>query len=305
MSKYDTELDPANANTSHAQILELVGGNKRVLDIGCATGYLARALVAQGCTVSGVEYEADAAEQARPTLDRLLVGDLEELDLVEFFGRDQFDALVFGDVLEHLRDPLAVLRRARPLLARGGCVVISVPNIAHGAARLALLKGRWEYRQLGLLDTTHLRFFTLASLREMLREAGLAAVEVRRTIADIFETELAIKPEDYDPELIEEVRADPESTTYQFVVRGVADDADQAVHELQGREEEQRLTIREREATIRELEATIADLKAEVERLTAEIAALRAVPPPPPPPPPKRRALPIRMVAAAMRAALS
>ena len=305
MSKYDTELDPANANTSHAQILELVGGNKRVLDIGCATGYLARALVAQGCTVSGVEYEADAAEQARPTLDRLLVGDLEELDLVEFFGREQFDALVFGDVLEHLRDPLAVLRRARPLLARGGCVVISVPNIAHGAARLALLKGRWEYRQLGLLDTTHLRFFTLASLREMLREAGLAAVEVRRTIADIFETELAIKPEDYDPELIEEVRADPESTTYQFVVRGVADDADQAVHELQGREEEQRLTIREREATIRELEATIADLKAEVERLTAEIAALRAVPPPPPPPPPKRRALPIRMVAAAMRAALS
>ena len=304
MSKYDTELDPANANTSHAQILELVGGNKRVLDIGCATGYLARALVAQGCTVSGVEYEADAAEQARPTLDRLLVGDLEELDLVEFFGRDQFDALVFGDVLEHLRDPLSVLRKARPLLARGGCVVISVPNIAHGAARLALLKGRWEYRQLGLLDTTHLRFFTLASLREMLREAGLAAVEVRRTIADIFETELAIKPEDYDPELIEEVRADPESTTYQFVVRGVADDADQAVHELQGREEEQRLTIREREATIRELEATIADLKAEVERLTAEIAALRAVPPPPPPPP-KRRALPIRMVAAAMRAALS
>ncbi|HEY8728184.1 MAG TPA: class I SAM-dependent methyltransferase [Acidothermaceae bacterium] len=305
MSKYDTELDPANANTSHAQILELVGGNKRVLDIGCATGYLARALVAQGCTVSGVEYEADAAEQARPTLDRLLVGDLEQLDLVEFFGRDQFDALVFGDVLEHLRDPLAVLRKARPLLARGGCVVISVPNIAHGAARLALLKGRWEYRQLGLLDTTHLRFFTLASLREMLRDAGLAAVEVRRTIADIFETELAIKPEDYDPELIDEVRADPESTTYQFVVRGVADDADQAVHELQGREEEQRVTIRESEVTIRQLEGTIAELKVEVERLTAEIAALRVVPPPPPPPPPKRRALPIRMVAAAMRAALS
>ena len=220
-------------------------------------------------------------------------------------ARDQFDALVFGDVLEHLRDPLAVLRKARPLLARGGCVVISVPNIAHGAARLALLKGRWEYRQLGLLDTTHLRFFTLASVRDMLREAGLAAVEVRRTIADIFETELAIKPEDYDPALIEEVRADPESTTYQFVVRVVADDADQAVHELQGREEEQRLTIREREATIRELEATIAKLKAEVERLAAENAELRAVPPPPPPPPPKRRALPIRMVAAAMRAALS
>ena len=192
MSKYDTELDPANANTSHAQILDLVGGNKRVLDIGCATGYLARALVAQGCTVSGVEYDADAAEAGaagtRPAVGRR---PRERLIWSSSSARDQFDALIFGDVLEHLRDPLAVLRKARPLLARGGCVVISVPNIAHGAARLALLKGRWEYRQLGLLDTTHLRFFTLASVRDMLREAGLAAVEVRRTIADIFETELA------------------------------------------------------------------------------------------------------------------
>src|SRR5690348_5788497 len=171
MSKYHTELDSNNQNTSHAQILALVGSNKRVLDVGCATGYLARELVARDCTVSGVEYDAGAAAQARDTLERVFVADLETADLVAEFGREQFDVVVFGDVLEHLRDPLTVLQRARPLLARGGFVVISVPNVAHGPVRLALLKGRWEYRSLGLLDDTHLRFFTRASLKQIDRKS--------------------------------------------------------------------------------------------------------------------------------------
>jgi 2-polyprenyl-3-methyl-5-hydroxy-6-metoxy-1,4-benzoquinol methylase len=303
MSKYHTELDPANSNTSHAQILALVGANKRVLDVGCATGYLARELVAHGCTVSGVEYDAAAAEEARPVLDRLLVGNLEVVDLVEEFGREQFDAVIYGDVLEHLRDPLTVLRKSRPLLARGGSVIISIPNIAHGAVRLALLKGRWEYRSLGLLDDTHLKFFTKDSLREMLRQAGLAQVEIRRTTADLFGTELGIKPEDYDPELVESVLEDPEATTYQFVVRAIADDADDAVRELQDREEQGRERIIELLAGTAKLQAEVADLGVQLEEARAELAT----PPPPPPPPPApvrpRHSMPVRMVAAAVRAA--
>src|SRR5665648_1008225 len=75
MSQYDTTLDLTVSNTSHAQIIDLIGGNKTVLDVGCATGYLAQALRARGCTVSGVEYDAEAAEMARPHLDLLVVGD--------------------------------------------------------------------------------------------------------------------------------------------------------------------------------------------------------------------------------------
>lgn len=279
MSKYHTELDTNNANTSHAHLLDLVGYNKRVLDVGCATGYLARELVSRGCTVSGVEYDADAAEQARPVLDRVMVADLETADLVAEFGREQFDAVVFGDVLEHLRDPLAVLRRARPLLAQGGCVVISVPNVSHGAVRLALLAGRWEYRALGLLDDTHLRFFTRPSLKRMLRSAGLVAVEIRGTYAGVFETELEVKPEDYDPAVVDEVLQDPDATVYQFVLKAVPDDAGQAVQDLQDREEQHLLRIDE-------LTAETARLQSDVDALRDRVAELESAPPPAPPPPP-------------------
>ncbi|MEN3358649.1 MAG: hypothetical protein V7637_2631 [Mycobacteriales bacterium] len=257
-SKYDTSVDLADSGTSHAKMVDLVGSNKRVLDVGCATGYLAKTLGAFGNTVSGVEYEAAAAEQARPYLADLVIGDLETIDLVAELGEGRFDVVVFGDVLEHLRDPLRVLRQARGLLAVGGSVVISVPNIAHGDVRLALLHGRFQYGKLGLLDETHTRFFTRDSLAEFVRDAGFAAVDVRRTIAPLFSTEIGVRAEDYDAALIEQIRQDPESATYQFVLRAVRDDALHAGAELAWRAEGD--------------EKRIAELEREVERLRAELA---------------------------------
>jgi 2-polyprenyl-3-methyl-5-hydroxy-6-metoxy-1,4-benzoquinol methylase len=267
--KYDTMVDAGAENTSHVQMLQLVGGGKRVLDVGCATGYLARALVEQGCTVWGVEYDAQAAEQARSALADVLVGDLETLDLVGYFGVGRFDVVIFGDVLEHLRRPLDVLREARPLLVPGGCVVLSIPNIAHGSVRLALLRGEWRYRPLGLLDDTHLRFFTRDTVEELLRAAGLVPVDVRRTTAGLFDTELGIRPGDFPPELVQRVLDDPEATTYQFVVRAVVEGADSAVRELHEREE---AAWRE----VHQLSGQIAELRGEVERLYRELTALHA-----------------------------
>src|SRR5947208_14527991 len=131
-SRYDTDIDLSNPNNSHTLMVELVGGSKRVLDVGCATGYLARALGERGCTVSGLEFDAEAAEEARPHLDRLVVGDVEALDLAEAFDGDRFDVVVFGDVLEHLRDPLGALRNARRVLTERGSVVVSISNVARG-----------------------------------------------------------------------------------------------------------------------------------------------------------------------------
>lgn len=267
MHRYDTVVSLDDTNASQAQMVLLVGGNKRVLDVGCATGYVARELVAHGCTVSGLEISEEAAEQAKPHLQRLVIGDLETLDLVGEFGRASFDAVMFGDVLEHLRDPVPVLSQTRELLAPGGFIVISIPNIAHGDVRLALLQGRWDYRPLGLLDETHLRFFTRVGVERMLWEAGFASVEMRRVRIELFETEIGVRPEEFEGPVVDQIRRDPESTTYQFVLKAVPADADTAIRQLREREEAQRLRIVELECEVAERARQVEGLEGEVSRL--------------------------------------
>src|SRR4051794_7522872 len=203
LSKYDIELNLAeNAGTSHALMVELVGSNKRVLDVGCDTGYVGEQLTALGNRVSGVECNSVSAAVAADRLEKVVVADVETTDLVAEFGPGSFDVVVYGDVLEHLRDPLPVLRQARRLLAPGGSVVISIPNIAHGDIRLALLAGRFTYTKLGILDETHTRFFTRDSLVSFLADAGLVLIDLRRTLAPLFSTEQQLVREDFQPELI-------------------------------------------------------------------------------------------------------
>jgi 2-polyprenyl-3-methyl-5-hydroxy-6-metoxy-1,4-benzoquinol methylase len=263
-SRYDADIDLSNRNNSHTLMVELVGGSKRVLDVGCATGYLAQALTARGCTVSGLEFDAAAAEEARPHLEKLVVGDVESLDLAEVFGGDAFDVVVFGDVLEHLRDPLAALRNARRVLAAKGSVVASIPNVAHGSVRLALMAGRFDYQPLGLLDSTHIRFFTRASIEALFKEAGMVPVDIRRTTAGFFDTPIPLDEAELPAEVVDAALADPESSTYQFVLRAVADDADAAVALLHARDDALR-------ARVAELEAALA-----AERVRGEDALARA-----------------------------
>jgi 2-polyprenyl-3-methyl-5-hydroxy-6-metoxy-1,4-benzoquinol methylase len=254
--RYDADIDLSNHNNSHTLMVELVGGSKRVLDVGCATGYLARVLADRGCTVSGLEFDAEAAEEARPALDRLVVGDVETMDLAEAFGEERFDVVVFGDVLEHLRDPLAALRNARTVLAERGSVVASIPNVAHGSVRLALMAGRFDYQKLGLLDSTHIRFFTRGSIEALFREAGMVPIDVRRTTAGFFDTPVPLSESELPPEVVDAVLADPESSTYQFVLRAVADDADAAIARLRADDEANRARVAALEAEIAVLRRT-------------------------------------------------
>jgi 2-polyprenyl-3-methyl-5-hydroxy-6-metoxy-1,4-benzoquinol methylase len=276
MSKYDTTLDPSISNNSHYQLLDLVGGRKSVLDVGCATGFLAQALVERGCVVSGIEYDADAADQARQHLDQLVVGDLNELDLAEAFGGRTFEIIILGDILEHLIDPGKVLAGLVGVLAPGGSVVISVPNVAHGSVRLALLQGSWDYRELGLMDRTHLRFFTRRTLLALLRGAGLVAVDVRTTSLDPLAGEVPVDVDRLPPGVVDWVREQPDAFSYQFLVRAVRDDA-AGVVEAAGREREElarRLSAAEADASRLRLE--VASLRAAGERAEADVRAVQA-----------------------------
>lgn len=270
VSKYDVDPELTDPNNSHTLLVEMAGSNKRVLDVGCSTGYLSRILVGRGNQVSGVEYDAAAAEEARQFLAKLVVGDLESLDLVAEFGEATFDVVVFGDVLEHLRDPLPVLRQARRLLAPGGSVLLSIPNIAHGDVRMALLLGRFQYRNLGLLDETHIRFFTRESLSGFLHDAGFTPVDIRRTTAPLFHTEIGVREDEVDPAVVAQLRQDPEAETYQFVVRAAPDDAVQAAEEVALRAEQQERRLHFLESEVARLREALAAAQEAAARAAAQ-----------------------------------
>lgn len=218
VSKYDTSVDLSNKNNSHTLIVELVGHGGRVLDVGASTGFLARVLTERGCRVTGIEIDPESARQAEEFCERVIVGNVEELDLDAEIGDETFDVLVFGDVLEHLKDPQRALERFKPFLNPGGHVVASIPNIAHGSARLALLQGRFRYRPLGLLDNTHLRFFTRESVEEMFENAGFLTTDLRRTTQGLFTTEIEVDGGLVPDDVVRLLQEDPEATTYQFVL---------------------------------------------------------------------------------------
>ena len=180
MSIYSEEIRRlGHLGTSHEKILSLVPRGSVVLDVGCAGGYLARALRERGVeAVDGIEPSLEDAEAARPHCRRLVHGSVEDDEAVAELPDNEYDVIVCGDVLEHLVEPERALRRLIPKLKPGGRFVISVPNVAHYSVRWTLLRGRFEYQDLGLLDRTHLRFFTGKTLVEMLESAGLT-VDVR------------------------------------------------------------------------------------------------------------------------------
>ena len=146
----------------------------RVLDVGCGAGHLGRALKERwgARSVTGLELDAEAAQEASRHLDHVMQGDVESLTLN--FGADEFDLILFGDLLEHLVDPWRFLRRATGWLVAGGHVCVSLPNIRQIRVLADLaVRGRWRYRSSGILDRTHLRFFTRGSACELVRGAGL------------------------------------------------------------------------------------------------------------------------------------
>jgi 2-polyprenyl-3-methyl-5-hydroxy-6-metoxy-1,4-benzoquinol methylase len=163
---------PFNERThrAHTKLLEAVGTGKRVLDVGCSSGYLSEPLSQRGNTLVGIELDPGAAREAERFCERVLVGDLETMELP--LEPASFDVVLCGDVIEHLRDPGAALARLRPFLKPGGRLVVSTPNIANWAMRLSLLAGRWRYTDRGFLDRTHTHLFTRRTLVETIERAG-------------------------------------------------------------------------------------------------------------------------------------
>lgn len=277
-NRYFTVVDPSLPNNAHAYQLRLVGSDKDVLELGCAAGHMTRALSKQGCRVVAVDVDQEAVRAAEQFAERAFVEDLSA-DRPLASLAERFDVILAGDVLEHLPEPARILDRCRTLLRPGGYVVLSVPNVAHVDVRLGLLQGRWDYRDWGLLDRTHVRFFTRRSLEALLRDCAYVPVELHRVVRPVGTTEIEVDMRQTNPYILDAALTDPEAETYQFVVRAVVD----ADHLVAGDHSQLELAervdheIARRRRVESELDGALAELRTVQASLRASRQALAAV----------------------------
>lgn len=181
MSKYEFNPDPFSM---HTKVVQLTKNSQNVLDVGCADGYLSEKILSNECEVVGIEIDLKAAKNAKKYCKEVICGDAEFIELSEEYKK-YFSVIVFADILEHLKDPLAVLKRYKKYLKDDGYIIVSLPNISNWRMRFKFLFGNFEYEDKGLLDEGHLRFFNEKSAKKLLTDAGYVICKFDLTVGDI------------------------------------------------------------------------------------------------------------------------
>lgn len=216
--RYGCQITNDGVN-SGSQIYRLVNQGASVLDVGCATGYLGRALKEKNCRCIGIEIDPEAAGIAKAYYEKILEGDV--FHVLPELENEQFDFIILADILEHLPSPAELLRGLAPFLAKDGELLISLPNVSHISVACELLKGRFHYRDTGLLDFTHLRFFDRRSALELLQDAGYSGIISNTVIKDPQETEFKTNLAEFPPDTVAMLDSNPDARVYQFIIRAV------------------------------------------------------------------------------------
>ena len=193
MTQDDLYAEKADAYYAvvRSELVALIPENtKRLLDVGCGAGATGRAaqLRLRLQELVGIELFEPAATQARAAYDRVIVGDIETLELD--FPPKHFDCILCADVLEHTKDPWSVLKILRQQLNDDGVLVASIPNIRHLGPLFKILFDRFEYEESGLLDKTHLHFFTMHTIRKMFQDTGFEIRHVKFTYSNSRKAQL-------------------------------------------------------------------------------------------------------------------
>jgi 2-polyprenyl-3-methyl-5-hydroxy-6-metoxy-1,4-benzoquinol methylase len=190
--RYQYPVDPAALNTAAANIIRFTGADKAVLELGAGPGSITRPLVELNRNrLTALEYDADSVQILKGFCDLALRADLNDNSWPALLQDKRFDVIVAADVLEHLYDPWATLKLATTLLNEGGSVVVSLPHAAHAVIMGCLMANDFQYRGLGLLDRTHIRFFGMRNVQALFEEAGLKIAEYAFVLRPPEETEFA------------------------------------------------------------------------------------------------------------------
>ncbi len=216
---YVRPFDPDDASSSLARIARRIPAGSVVFDVGIGSGGLGQYLsTAKSCVVDGVDCNEEALKLASSYYRALHLADLDQAPISAFAHPDKYDFIVCADVLEHLRYPSATLRQLLGMLRPMGRMLISVPNVAYSGLIGELLLGQFRYRPEGLLDETHLRFFTRPSLLEFLKDEGLHVWDVDPVLRPLHESEFQAPLHQLPPAIWRHVASQPDALTYQFVV---------------------------------------------------------------------------------------
>ena len=216
---YDREID-GGERTSLSVLSTRIPPAARVLDLGCGSGAIGRFLARRGdgAVIDGLTLNTEEAALAAPHYRRVEVANLDSADLAALFAGNAYDVIVCADVLEHTRHPQQVLASARRLLADDGRVLISIPNASYCGLIAELMAGEFRYRPEGLLDETHLRFFTRRALLRFLAENGWAADSLETIRRALPESEFRAAFDALPASVARHLLAQPDALTYQFIV---------------------------------------------------------------------------------------
>ena len=210
-------IDLNDKTHSHTLIIEKTGFNKTVLEIGTSTGYIGKSLTERGNRVTGIEIDNEAGSIAQQYYERMIIGDVETLNLDELLSHGSFDVIMCGDVLEHLKTPSSVLKKLRKFLKPDGYIVVSLPNFCHGDVLLNLLHGDFHYTSIGLLDETHLHFFGLKNIYLIFTDCGYTIKDLQTTTCAVGATELKIEGNKIPRDLLKFIQSLPDSGVYQYI----------------------------------------------------------------------------------------
>lgn len=176
----DLEKQSEVYTKSFKYIYDLIPENKKVLDVGCNTGNLGSQLIkSKNCVVYGIDYSVNSIKKAKTRLTKAEVFDLETYKVP--FEKEKFDVIIFGDVLEHIRYPEVVLTKFKKLLNKNGLVIASIPNVANINIRWNLFWGNWNYKTWGILDKTHMRFFTKKTIKKLFTNQNYKIIKINST----------------------------------------------------------------------------------------------------------------------------
>lgn len=218
MMKYDFDLDLSSKN-SVSLIISKIKQGSIVLEFGPAAGRMTRYLKEElDCKVYIVEIDEEAAKKSSVYAEESIIGNIEEFVWYDKFKNVKFDHIIFADVLEHLYNPQLVLKKCVELLEENGTLLTSVPNIAHNSVIIDLLHNKFEYRKTGLLDDTHIRFFTYSSLVAMVQSSGLEVKWEDAIVKSVGHTEFNNYFDELPKAVTKYLKKRPLGDIYQYVL---------------------------------------------------------------------------------------